>query len=479
MTKNNFGYLSISELHNLYVKKEVSPVDVINETLDNIKEINKTLFAYVTITEEFAIKKAKEAEKKILNGEPLSLLTGIPIPIKDVEPMKDIRCTYGSLARDGIAKNDSMVVRKIKENDGIIVGKTNTPEYGMAGTSDNRVYGSTFNPWNKKMTSGGSSGGSAVSVSSGLTSVGQGGDGGGSIRIPASFCGVFGIKPTQGRISRLVDGSVKYNVVSNATSGPITRFVEDSAVLLNVLSGFSNKGEYITINEESLNINKLDDTKKFKIAYSPSVGNANVDNEVAKNVLNAINKYQNNYKSEINEINFYPESTEEIYNVFFDFFCVKGYASDPELLEDKEISKNITDYLKRNWEHGKTLSGSRIFECYNKIGYYRDYLNKLFLEYDFLITPTMATTAFEVNNPPKFINNKKVNDPLWDFTPLTYYFNLTGNPASNIPIGNSNENLPIGLQIIGKMGSEIDILNISKQFQNIFQWERFRPTISV
>ena len=200
MTKNNFGYLSISELHNLYVKKEVSPVDVINETLDNIKEINKTLFAYVTITEEFAIKKAKEAEKKILNGEPLSLLTGIPIPIKDVEPMKDIRCTYGSLARDGIAKNDSMVVRKIKENDGIIVGKTNTPEYGMAGTSDNRVYGSTFNPWNKKMTSGGSSGGSAVSVSSGLTSVGQGGDGGGSIRIPASFCGVFGIKPTQGKI---------------------------------------------------------------------------------------------------------------------------------------------------------------------------------------------------------------------------------------------------------------------------------------
>ena len=248
MTNNNFGYLSINELHNLYKTKETSPVEVIKYTLENIYKLNNELNAYITITEDYALSKAKEAEKKFLKNENINLLTGIPIPIKDVEPMKDYRCTFGSLPRDEISKNDSMVVRKIKQHDGIIVGKTNTPEYGQAGTSDNRVFGSTYNPWNKKMTSGGSSGGSAVSVSSGITSVGQGGDGGGSIRIPASFCGVYGIKPTQGRISRIVDGSVKYNVVNNATSGPITRHVEDSAILLNVLSGFSEEGEYITIN---------------------------------------------------------------------------------------------------------------------------------------------------------------------------------------------------------------------------------------
>ena len=247
MNNNNFGYLSISELHDLYKSKEVSPVEVINETLDNISKINEELQAYVTITTQYAKSKAQEAEKKFLNNENVNLLTGIPIPIKDVEPMKDYRCTFGSLPRDGIAKEDSMVVRKIKEYDGIIVGKTNTPEYGQAGTSDNRVFGSTYNPWNKKMTSGGSSGGSAVSVSSGITSIGQGGDGGGSIRIPASFCGIYGIKPTQGRISRIVEGNVRYNVVNNATSGPITRFVEDSAILLNVLSGFSDEGEYLSL----------------------------------------------------------------------------------------------------------------------------------------------------------------------------------------------------------------------------------------
>ena len=198
MTNNNFGYLSINELHNLYKTKETSPIEVIKETLENIYKLNNELNAYITITEDYALSKAKEAEKKFLKNENINLLTGIPIPIKDVEPMKDYRCTFGSLPRDEISKNDSMVVRKIKQHDGIIVGKTNTPEYGQAGTSDNRVFGSTYNPWNKKMTSGGSSGGSAVSVSSGITSVGQGGDGGGSIRIPASFCGVYGIKPTQG-----------------------------------------------------------------------------------------------------------------------------------------------------------------------------------------------------------------------------------------------------------------------------------------
>ena len=120
-----------------------------------------------------------------------------------------------------------------------------------------------------------------------------------------------------------------------------------------------------------------------------------------------------------------------------------------------------------------------MFECYNKIGYYRDYLNKLFNEYDLLITPTMATTAFEVNNPPSKINGVAVNDLLWDFTPLTYYFNLTGNPAATIPVENSSDNLPIGLQIVGPMENEFDVLNISKQFQNILNWQTKKATISV
>ena len=148
MTNNNFGYLSINELHNLYKTKETSPIEVIKETLENIYKLNNELNAYITITEDYALSKAKEAEKKFLKNENINLLTGIPIPIKDVEPMKDYRCTFGSLPRDEISKNDSMVVRKIKQHDGIIVGKTNTPEYGQAGTSDNRVFGSTFNPWN-------------------------------------------------------------------------------------------------------------------------------------------------------------------------------------------------------------------------------------------------------------------------------------------------------------------------------------------
>ena len=135
--------------------------------------------------------------------------------------------------------------------------------------------------------------------------------------------------------------------------------------------------------------------------------------------------------------------------------------------------------MKRNWEHGKKVTGSRMFECYNKIGFYRDYTNKLFKNYDILILPTMATTAFDVNNPPESINGKKTNDPLWDFTPLTYIFNLTGNPAATLPIGFSKNKLPIGLQIIGDMGREHDVLNLSKQFQTIFEWEKYRAPTAV
>jgi len=479
MNKNNFGYKSIKELHKLYLSKAVSPVEVINETLENIENLNNKLNAFVTITNEYAIKKAKELENNILKGEKLNLLSGIPIPIKDVEPMMGFRCTFGSLPRDGIAKEDSMVVRRVKEFDGIIIGKTNTPEYGQAATADNRVFGSTYNPWCENRTSGGSSGGSAASVGAGITSVSQGGDGGGSIRIPASFCGVYGIKPTQGRIPRIVNGSVKYNVVNNAISGPITRYVEDSAILLKALSGFSTEGEYITINESPLDINLESENKSFKIAYSKTIGGALLENEISKVIQSAVYKYQNEYKANVDEINFYPESIEEIYNVFFDWFCTKGYASDPELIDEPSIKSKATDYLIRNWEHGKKVSGPRLFETYNSIGYYRDYMNNFFESYDFLITPTMATTAFEVDHPPKKINGKKVNDELWDFTPFTYYFNLTGNPAATIPVGFDKDNLPIGLQIIGKMGHELEVLQISKQFENLFNWPKNKSKISI
>ena len=479
MTKNNFGYLSISELQKLYINKEISPVEVIKETLENIESLNNKLNAFVTITNDYAIQKAKEIEKKILNGEKLNLLSGIPIPIKDVEPMMGVRCTFGSLPRDGIANEDSMVVRRVKQFDGIIIGKTNTPEYGQAATADNRVFGSTYNPWGIDRTSGGSSGGSAASVAAGITSISQGGDGGGSIRIPASFCGVYGIKPTQGRIPRIVNGSVKYNVVNNAISGPITRHVEDSAILLKALSGFSEEGEYVTISESQLKGEIKTNNRNFKIGYSKTIGGALLEEDISSVIQASVSKYQKEYKAHVDEINFYPESIEEIYNVFFDFFCTKGYASDPELIDNPKIKSKITDYLLRNWEHGKKVTGSRLFECYNKIGYYRDYLNKFFEKYDFLITPTMATTAFEVNNPPKKINGKEVNDELWDFTPFTYYFNMTGNPAATIPVGFDKNNLPIGLQVVGKMGKEFEVLEISKEFENIFNWPQNKSIISI
>ncbi len=177
----NIGYIPINKLRSMISSKEISPVEVMNETFERINSLNSRFGAYITLDEEGSIKKAKEAETTVMKGEELGPLHGIPVPIKDLEPVKNMRCTFGSIPADTITDEDAISVERIKAAGGIIIGKTNTPEYGNAGTTENRVFGISRNPWNDKLTPGGSSGGSAVSICSGMTSIAQGSDGGGSI----------------------------------------------------------------------------------------------------------------------------------------------------------------------------------------------------------------------------------------------------------------------------------------------------------
>jgi len=468
------GYMPINKLRNMISSKEISPVEIMNETFERINSLNSRFGAYITLDQEGSLKKAKEAEEAVMKGKDLGPLHGIPIPIKDLEPVKNMRCTFGSIPADIIAEEDAISVERIKSAGGIIIGKTNTPEYGNAGTTENRVFGISRNPWDEELTPGGSSGGSAVSICSGMTSIAQGSDGGGSIRIPASLCGIFGLKPTQGRIPRRVHNNTKWNEINFSTTGPMSIDVTDSAILLEVMSGFHQDGENGTIGEENPTFTNFSDTNLdgIKIAFSKGVGGALANKEVIESIEKTVKKIDGLGFS-VEEIDFYPDESEMLFRTWFDFWCSRSYLMTPHLIDDKKNREGLTDYFRTNIQHGKDISGASLFEALNNIGKYRKYTQSIFNNYDLLITPTIAVKPFKINEYPEEINGIKCGSPFWDWTPFTYIFNLTGNPAASIPVTRSKDNLPIGMQVVGGLMKENLILAFSKLIESNEPWNSY------
>ena len=468
------GYMPINKLRKMISTKEISPVEIMNETFERINSLNSRFGAYITLDQAGSLKKAKEAEEAVMKGKDLGPLHGIPIPIKDLEPVKNMRCTFGSIPADIIAEEDAISVERIKSAGGIIIGKTNTPEYGNAGTTENRVFGISRNPWDEELTPGGSSGGSAVSICSGMTSIAQGSDGGGSIRIPASLCGIFGLKPTQGRIPRRVHNNTKWNEINFSTTGPMSIDVTDSAILLEVMSGFHQDGENGTIGEENPTFTNFSDTNLdgIKIAFSKGVGGALADKEVIESIEKTVKKIDGLGFS-VEEIDFYPDESEMLFRTWFDFWCSRSYLMTPHLIDDKKNREGLTDYFRTNIQHGKDISGASLFEALNNIGKYRKYTQSIFNNYDLLITPTIAVKPFKINEYPEEINGIKCGSPFWDWTPFTYIFNLTGNPAASIPVTRSKDNLPIGMQVVGGLMKENLILAFSKLIESNEPWNSY------
>src|SRR5712692_5145524 len=237
MLNDESAFTPATELRRLIAAKAISPVELVELYLRRIERLDSRLHSYLTVVRDQALAAATAAEAAVMQGEELGALHGIPISIKDLELTQGIRSTSGSLAfRDRVPEQDSLVVERVRRAGAIILGKTNTPEFGLSATTRNRLGDDCRNPWDPDGTSGGSSGGAAAALAAGLCALATGTDGGGSIRIPASFCGVYGLKPTQGRVPRY---PAAVPPVANQLSqpGPIARTVADVALLLRVLAG--------------------------------------------------------------------------------------------------------------------------------------------------------------------------------------------------------------------------------------------------
>jgi aspartyl-tRNA(Asn)/glutamyl-tRNA(Gln) amidotransferase subunit A len=466
------AFAPATQIRELVRKKEVSVVELTELFYRRIEELNPKLNAYLALCPDQALASARAAQRAVQRGNPLGPLHGIPISIKDLELTKGIPTTLGSaLFRDRTPDIDSVVVERVRQAGAIVLGKTNTPEFGQSGTTENKLGDACRNPWNTERTSGGSSGGAAAALAAGLCTLAVGSDGGGSIRIPASFSGVTGIKPSQGRVPRY-GGYGRPAANHFSQSGPMSRTVRDTALLLQVLAGPDSRDP--TCMQESppdFTSNLDGGVSGWRIAWSPDLGYAPVDPGVAKTTGEAARIFD--------ELGATVEEPgliiEDPFPAFWDVFATATYTSYGHLLEGHR--DEFTDYGRRSLEHGASVTGAGLNRALLRVDLLRRQMDTFFDRYDLLLTPTMAVPAFPIGQRPSVIGGKPV-EPYWGYLPFTFPINMTGQTAASVPCGFSSDGMPIGLHIVGPRGAEGKVLQAAAAFERARPWQDKRPPVS-
>lgn len=471
--------LSGGELSRLIHKKEVSPVEVIDEALNRVEKLNPEINAFCTVDTDNARRTAKEAENMILSGEGDDKpLLGLPFGVKDLIGTKGVRTTFGSrFYADNVPDEDDIAIARLRDAGAILLGKTNTPEFGYEGVTDNKVFGVTRNPWDLTKTPGGSSGGSAAAVASGMCALSVGNDGGGSVRIPTCFCGLYGIKPSFGRIP-LYPGcrDPRYPGASSWENleciGPITRTVEDSAMMLSAMAGpyIMDRHSLPADGTNYMDAIKDADVKGMKIAYWSHHSYCVVDDAVLEQVNASVETFRS-----------MGAIVEEVESPLTkdpgqDFWAMVAESSDltemRKMVEGREdeISPVVLDFMQKNWTAEMISDAHFVRQRVNQEirGFMRDY--------DLLLTPTLTAPAFPIGAEGPLVNGKA---PEADWTAFTFLFNLTGMPAANVPAGWTKEGLPVGMQIVGRPLDEYNVLRASAAFEKARPWADRWPEIAL
>jgi len=454
------------ELGDLIRAKEISPVDVISASLERIGETEPKINAFLDVTEDQAMDAAKVAEKVVTDGGDFGPLHGLPVSIKDLIAAKGAKLTFGSKAlADNVSEVDAPSVARVRAAGGAIIGKTTTSEFGCKGVGDSPLTGITRNPWNLEKTPGGSSCGAAASIASGVTPFGLGTDGGGSVRIPSSFAGLFGIKAQFGRVPVFPVSATP----TLAHVGPLARTVRDAALLLQTISGFDARDAGAVAQDVPDFLAACDESPEgLRVAWSPTLGYATPDPEVLSLVTDAVQAFED-LGCEVSQV-------EHVFDDPIDLFMAEFFAGAGTRL--RPVLENSRDLLDPAVAH--TLDGAlgqemgdyytKVFERYDL----RTKLYEFFQDYDLLMTPTVPVTAFDVGND--FPPGRGSPDNIIAWISYTYPFNLAGLPAASIPCG-FLDGLPVGLQIVGKPLRETDIFRASAAFEEARPWADRKPPL--
>lgn len=456
--------LTAAELISRYTARTLSPVEVTEAVIERIDRLNPRLNAFVTLTPELALEQARAAEQAYRTGA-AGPLAGVPISIKDLTPTKGIRTSRGAIySADWIPDYDPPFVERVYAAGAVMLGKTNTPELGWKGETTNRIFGSTHNPWRYGLTPGGSSGGAAAAVAFGLGPLAQGSDGAGSIRIPASFSGIFGHKPSFGLVPQYPPSAV--GDVSHM--GPMTRTVTDSALLLNVVAGADARDRF----SWSSGIDYVEALKtplsKMKIAYSRDLGVPIVEPEVEKLVDEAVKAFAE-MGHEIVEA---TPSVKDPYDINGLLWAAGMAGAFKDNLAELRESFDPGRLAMIDWVQDKTAVDIAAAQVGRNA--YVDAMRTFMSDYDLLLTPTLPCTAFPVGlDAPETVNGQVLKDLSW--TPYTYPFNLTGQPATSVPAGFTPGGLPVGLQIVGRFHDDVTVLRAALAFEAARPWQDVWP----
>jgi len=443
--------------------KKLSPVEVIDAVLQRIKQLNPKVNAYCTVVAESARAEARQAEEKVIRGEELGPLHGVPVSIKDLVFTRGIRTTGGTMMYENfIPEEDAIVVERLKAAGAIIVGKTNTSQSGWVAITDNLLFGPTRNPWNTDRTSGGSSGGAASAVASCMGPLAIGSDGGGSIRIPSSFCGVFGLKPSLGRVPQGPGFPGPWEGL--AVAGPITRTVRDAALMMEVIAGRDDRDHFSLPDVGLQYLSRLGgDLKGLKVAWSKNLGYAIVDPQVLR-VTEASVKTFSTLGCTVEAADPQTGDPQET-------FTTVVAASLAAVLVEKldEWRDHFEPALVTFLERSKDISATEYIKARIANLEYRNRIQAFFEKYDLLLTPTVAVPPFEIGSyGPREIAGTKIVPIGW--MPFTYPFNVTGQPAASVPCGWTDDGLPIGLQIVGRRFDDATVLRAAAAFEQASPW---------
>jgi len=465
-------FTSALELTSLIRRKALSPVEVARAVLERIERLNEGLGAYVLVHAERALDEARQAEQAVMTGQPIGPLHGIPVSIKDNQWTAGDRTTSGSrLFAKFVPSEDAPSVANLRAAGAIFVGRTNLPEFAWRGSTDNPLFGESRNPWDLTRTPGGSTGGGAAAVAAGLGPLALGSDGAGSIRIPASFCGLVGLKPTFGRVP-MYPAAGGHELVAHVC--PLARTVRDVALMMNVVARFDRRDSFALPDDDVDYLAACDEPlvksrggAPVRIAWSPNLGFAAVEPETLDICAAAARAFAET-GARVEEAS--PDIGDPgwILQTLYGGGQAGAHAArppdekaqmDPELVAYAEASASMTvvDYLKALAARQALVAALRRF----------------FERHDLLLTPTLGLPAFPLGIVgPREVAGREVSHLGWT---LCYPFNYSGQPAISVPAGWTSSGLPVGLQIVGRRLEDALVLRAAAAFEQRRPWATRRP----
>ena len=461
---------SAIEISGLVRAKKLSPIEVTDAVLSRIDAINPVLNAFCVVAAEQVRAAAREAEIAVTKGEPLGPLHGVPVSIKDVLFTRGLTTTGGSrLFADHVPDEDAIAVARLRAAGALVLGKTNTSEFGHKAVTENPLFGVTRSPWNPALTPGGSSGGAAVGVASGCGPLALGTDGGGSIRIPAAFCGVYGFKPSYGRVPEGRGFPSGFARVSHV--GPITRTVRDAALVLDVIAGGDDRDRHSLPREAGSYLEACDGRiKGLNVAWTSDLGYARVDPRVIEHAGAAAAEFES-LGCHVEVVNPGWEDPEEFFGTMI---AAQFYAAWSDRLPEAEalMDPTLVKFIRRG---GAVTARDYIRALERTDAYWREV--HAFLErFDLLLMPTVAVLPFAAGHaPPREVAGERASILAW--MPFTFPFNLTGQPAASVPAGWTDDGLPVGLQIVGRRHADATVLAASAAFEEARPWSDRRPAL--